>query len=202
MVSATLGIETELLRGGEVVLVESPGRKVGASVLMALVGTVEALLKREAEVVLDVLCGNVVVLLDDEVPTFLSRKEVFTGCPGRGRSGRRGLVRAVLLGFKGLPGFLIKASAVEVILEVLDACVGVVIMLVVVVTGLGGLGVVVVVATVVGFGSSISGFTTTKEVTGVTKLYFSERLVAFSASKRCANGSVLLSFAIKSSLTV
>lgn len=109
-------------------------------------------------------------------------------------------MRKGLLGFKGLPGFLINASALEVILEVLDICVGVVVILGVVVVTV--LGVVVVVETVVGFGSSISGFTTTKEVTGVTKLYFSERLVAFSASKRCANGSELLSLAIKHSLIV
>lgn len=49
--------------------------------------------------------------------------------------------------------------------------------------------VVVIVAAVVGFAvvgvcadSSSSGFTTTKDVTGVTKLYLRERLVALSAS--------------------
>lgn len=42
--------------------------------------------------------------------------------------------------------------------------------------------VVVGVVVAVGAASSASGFTTTKEVTGVTKLYFRERLVAFSAS--------------------
>lgn len=106
----------------------------------------------------------------------------------------------VLLGFKDLLSFFIKASVVEVIFEVLDVCVGVIVTIgVVVVTGLG---VVVVVETVVGFGSSISGLTTTKEVTGVTKLYLSERLVAFSPSKRCMSGSELLSLAIKSSLIV
>lgn len=103
-------------------------------------------------------------------------------------------MREGLLGLKCFPGFLIKASAVEVILEVVDVCAGVVFTLAVV--------VVVVVETVVGFGSSMSGLTTTKEVTGVTKLYFRERLVAFSVSKRCANGSELLSLAIKSSLIV
>lgn len=35
---------------------------------------------------------------------------------------------------------------------------------------------------VVGAVSSASGLTTTKEVTGVTKLYFRERLVALSVS--------------------
>lgn len=175
-------------------MVELNGRKVGASVFMLLVGTMGALLNRGTEVVLDALCGKDVVLLGDEAATFLSEEGVFTGCLGIGRSCGRGLV------FKGLPGFLIKASEVEVILEVLGVCVGVVITLAVVVVT--GLGVVVVVETVVGFGSSISGLTTTKEVNGVTKLYFSERLVAFSVSKRCANGSELLSLAIKSSLIV
>ena len=44
--------------------------------------------------------------------------------------------------------------------------------------------VVIVAAVVVGVSaaSSASGLTTTKEVNGVTKLYLSDRLVAFSAS--------------------
>lgn len=200
MVSGTLGIVPELFRGGEAVLMELIGRKVGGSVLMALVVKVEDLLKGGTEVVFDALCGNTVVLLGNEATRFLSGAKVFTGCAGRGRSGGMGLVREGLLGLKCLPGLLIKASEVEVILEVLDVCVGVVFTLVVVVVTV--LGVAVVVEPVVGFGSSISGLTTTKEVTGVTKLYFRERLVAFSVSKRCANGSELLSLAIKSSLIV
>lgn len=62
--------------------------------------------------------------------------------------------------------------------------------------------VVVVEGAVVGFGSSVSGLTTINEVTGVTKLYFRERLVAFSISKRCTTGSVLLVLASRSSLIV
>lgn len=65
-----------------------------------------------------------------------------------------------------------------------------------------GLFVVVVEDAIVGFGSSGSGLTTTNEVTGVTKLYLSERFVAFSVSKRCTSGSVLLSLASRSSLIV
>lgn len=62
--------------------------------------------------------------------------------------------------------------------------------------------VVVVEGTVVGVGSSVSGFTTTKEVTGVTKLYFKERLVAFSVSSLCIAESVMFSFACNNSLMV
>lgn len=69
--------------------------------------------------------------------------------------------------------------------------------------------VVVIVAAVVGFGvvgegdvSSASGLTTTKEVTGVTKLYLRERLVALSASNLCIAGSVAFSLASSSSLMV
>lgn len=69
--------------------------------------------------------------------------------------------------------------------------------------------VVVIAAAVVGFGvvgdgdaSSSSGLTTTKEVTGVTKLYLRERLVALSASNLCIAGSVAFSLASSSSLMV
>lgn len=66
--------------------------------------------------------------------------------------------------------------------------------------------VVVIVAAVVGLAvvvaSSASGLTTTKEVTGVTKLYFRERLVALSANNLCMAGSVVFSLARRSSLIV
>lgn len=69
--------------------------------------------------------------------------------------------------------------------------------------------VVVVVGAVVGLAvvavgavSSASGLTTTREVTGVTKLYLREMLVAFSASNLCIAGSVVFSLAKRSSLMV
>lgn len=62
-------------------------------------------------------------------------------------------------------------------------------------TDVVGLGVVV-------GASSVSGFTTTSELTGVTKLYAIERLVAFSVSRRCMPTSLLLVRARRSSLMV
>lgn len=69
--------------------------------------------------------------------------------------------------------------------------------------------VVVVVAAlfgcaVVGDGavSSASGLTTTKEVTGVTKLYLRERLVALSVRSLCAAASVVFNLARSNSLMV
>lgn len=72
MGSATLGIITEL-----------SGMKVEASVLVVLVGTVGALLRRGADVALDAFRGKVVVLLGNEAAKFRSGG-VFTGCLGRG----------------------------------------------------------------------------------------------------------------------
>lgn len=54
----------------------------------------------------------------------------------------------------------------------------------------------------VGSGSSISGLITTREVTGVTKLYSSERLVAFSTSRRCIFTSEVFILASSNSLIV
>lgn len=55
----------------------------------------------------------------------------------------------------------------------------------------------------VGIGmSSTSGLTTTSEVTGVTKLYARERLVAFSVNSRCRAASLLLVLASSRSLMV
>lgn len=63
--------------------------------------------------------------------------------------------------------------------------------------------VIVAVAAVVGEGtSSSSGLTTTKEVTGVTKLYLRERLVALSTSSLWVAGSVVFSLACSNSLMV
>lgn len=63
--------------------------------------------------------------------------------------------------------------------------------------------VIVAVAVVVGEGtSSSSGLTTTKEVTGVTKLYLRERLVALSTSSLWVAGSVVFSLACSNSLMV
>lgn len=66
--------------------------------------------------------------------------------------------------------------------------------------------VLLVVATTeeltVGSGSSISGLITTNEVTGVTKLYFSERLVALSTRRRCVITSEVLILASSNSLIV
>jgi len=66
--------------------------------------------------------------------------------------------------------------------------------------------VLLVVATTeeltVGSGSSISGLITTNEVTGVTKLYFSERLVALSTRRRCVTKSEVLILASSNSLIV
>lgn len=55
---------------------------------------------------------------------------------------------------------------------------------------------------IVGSGSSISGLITTNDVTGVTKLYFSERLVALSTRRRCVNTSEVLILAKSNSLIV
>lgn len=91
----------------------------------------------------------------------------------------------VLFGLMGLEGFGVFVVAVAVAVVVtLAAAVAVVVV---------GLCVVV---------SSASGLTTTKEVTGVTKLYLSERLVALSASNLCIEGSVVFSLARSSSLMV
>lgn len=62
--------------------------------------------------------------------------------------------------------------------------------------------VLLVVATTVGSGSSISGLITTNEVTGVTKLYFSERLVALSTRRRCVIKSEVFILASSNSLIV
>lgn len=66
--------------------------------------------------------------------------------------------------------------------------------------------VLLVVATTeeltVGSSSSISGLITTNEVTGVTKLYFSERLVALSTSMRCVIKSEVFILASSNSLIV
>lgn len=63
--------------------------------------------------------------------------------------------------------------------------------------------VTVAAAVVVGeWASSTSGLTTTKEVTGVTKLYLRERLVALSTSSLWVAGSVVFSLACSSSLMV
>lgn len=57
-------------------------------------------------------------------------------------------------------------------------------------------------AVVGGWTSSTSGLTTTREVTGVTKLYLRERLVALSTSSLWLAGSVLFSLACSNSLMV
>lgn len=51
-------------------------------------------------------------------------------------------------------------------------------------------------------GSSASGLTTTKEVTGVTKLYLRERLVALSVRSLCVALSVVFNLARSNSLMV
>lgn len=50
--------------------------------------------------------------------------------------------------------------------------------------------------------SSKSGLTTTKEVTGVTKLYLRERLVALSVRSLCVAVSVVFNLARSNSLMV
>lgn len=72
---------------------------------------------------------------------------------------------------------------------------------VVVVVAVVVVGRTVVVDAEVGI-SSASGLTTTREVTGVTKLYLRERLVAFSPSSFCMFESVVFSLASSSSLIV
>lgn len=65
--------------------------------------------------------------------------------------------------------------------------------------------VVVILAAAVVVGEwtlSTSGLTTTKEVTGVTKLYLRERLVALSTSSLWVAGSVVFSLACSSSWMV
>lgn len=63
--------------------------------------------------------------------------------------------------------------------------------------------VIVPAAVVVGeWTSSTSGLTTTKDVTGVTKLYVRERFVALSTSSLWVAGSVVFSLACSSSLMV
>lgn len=74
------------------------------------------------------------------------------------------------LGLDGELGFF-AAPATDTLVV---AVVVVVVVIVVAVVGLAMVGV--------GAASSASGLTTTKEVTGVTKLYLRERLVALSAS--------------------
>lgn len=54
----------------------------------------------------------------------------------------------------------------------------------------------------VGAASSASGLTTTKEVTGVTKLNFRERLVALSVKSLCMAVSVVFNLARSNSLMV
>lgn len=54
----------------------------------------------------------------------------------------------------------------------------------------------------VGAASLTSGLTTTKEVTGVTKLNFRERLVALSVRSLCVAASVAFNLASSSSLMV
>lgn len=54
----------------------------------------------------------------------------------------------------------------------------------------------------VGAASSASGLTTTKEVTGVTKLYLRERLVALSVRSLWVAASVVLNLASSNSLMV
>lgn len=72
-----------------------------------------------------------------------------------------------------------------------------VVAVVVVVTALLGCAVVGVEAV-----SSTSGLTTTKEVTGVTKLYLRERLVALSVRSLCVAASLAFNLARSSSLMV
>lgn len=114
----------------------------------------------------------VVVFFDGETPVFAVEvgDECFLVC-GIFGGGCGGLGFVLLgLGLEGVLGFFAAPAADILLVAVVVA-------------------VVVVVAAVVGFAvvglgaaSSASGLTTTKEVTGVTKLYLRERFVALSAN--------------------
>ncbi len=174
-------------------------------VLMVLGGEEDGLLERGVEVALS---GPVVFLCDGGGVVLLRETEVLGGWPvvwnpEGGGCARTDLVTGGLLVFGGeneldfFPAADVKdtlGAAWEVwfVMFVEPATVLVDVLLVVATTE----------ELIVGSGSSISGLITTNDVTGVTKLYFSERLVALSTRRRCMNTSEVLILSKSNSLIV